>query len=346
MVPKHNTKAILVGTGEFRFCPGAKSKVEARLKGYRDVGNIAVFTPETDTKVEEHQGSYRGRKIVDKKYSTSEKLEYVITEDEWKKANLALLFMATDAEPHTQAALVASAGDTFAFTVGTTSSADRWYPVTVNGSRVRVMTSLAVAVAPAVAVVADATGDKITETAHGRLAGDAVLIGGTAAPAGLTLGGIYYVTSPTTNDYKLAASAGGAPIDLTTAGTAVTVRKVLVEGTDVETDPVLGAVRFIAKQTTTVYPIVTAPAIAAPGDPGYMYGLKPLEQPIQEGYGEMICYDEDPVNPVILHHEEFSCSLSAEKSSAVDGAKATEFQVRVTVTTDVGKLYVREDEPA
>ena len=52
MIPaKHNLKAILVGTGEFCFCPGATSAADAKLKGFRDFGNIVAFTPETENEI-------------------------------------------------------------------------------------------------------------------------------------------------------------------------------------------------------------------------------------------------------------------------------------------------------
>lgn len=69
---------------------------------------------------------------------------------------------------------------------------------------------------------ADSSTDLVTETAHGLIDGDKLLIRGATPPAGLTAGNYYFVRDATTNTFKLAATAGGAAIDLTTSGTAWT----------------------------------------------------------------------------------------------------------------------------
>jgi hypothetical protein len=71
-------------------------------------------------------------------------------------------------------------------------------------------------------VTAAAATDRITHTAHGLLANTPVVFGGTA-PGGLTAGTTYYIRDVTTNDYKVAASPGGAAIDLTSAGADLVV---------------------------------------------------------------------------------------------------------------------------
>jgi hypothetical protein len=348
MTPKHNLDAILVGTGEFSFCEGATSASNAILKGYRDVGNIVAFTPETENTVEEHEGSYRGRKIVDKKFSTKQKLEYLLTQDEFKVSNLRFLFMADDATGHTQDALTLSAGDSMAFTSDLPGAVDKWYDIYKDSARKRACTQIALATeTPAVSVTADATTNLITENTHGRLAGDKVIVGGSVAPGGLTLGGVYYVVTVLTNTYSLALTAGGTAIDLTTAGTSVTIREALKEDVDFEVDLTLGRVRFLVAQTGTLYPLITCPAIAD-GDAGYFHAIDPLENPTREGFGRLIIFDEDADNEVVLDHVDFSCTITAEKSNSIDGKKPAEFQVRVTVTKDVGTIFVRNDndEPA
>lgn len=77
--------------------------------------------------------------------------------------------------------------------------------------------------APAQSVTADTGTEKITLAAHGFADGQAVQFTGTL-PAPLVAGTTYYVRDAATNDFKLAASVGGAAINLTTAGTAVKVR--------------------------------------------------------------------------------------------------------------------------
>lgn len=75
----------------------------------------------------------------------------------------------------------------------------------------------------AIAVTADNTTDKLTATAHGLTDTQVILLGGTTAPTGLTIGARYFVKSATTNDFKLALTSGGTAINFTTDGTFVTV---------------------------------------------------------------------------------------------------------------------------
>ncbi len=70
-------------------------------------------------------------------------------------------------------------------------------------------------------VTFDAGTDKVNHTAHGFSADQAVCFtnSGGALPPELTAGTTYYVKAPGTNDYQLSATAGGAAINLTGAGT-------------------------------------------------------------------------------------------------------------------------------
>lgn len=70
----------------------------------------------------------------------------------------------------------------------------------------------------------DSGTEKITAAAHGYNDGTAIQFGGTTPPAPLVAGTTYYVRDSATNDFKVAATVGGAVIPLTTNGTAVTVR--------------------------------------------------------------------------------------------------------------------------
>ena len=72
-------------------------------------------------------------------------------------------------------------------------------------------------------VTADSATDKVTLAAHTLSNGNRVRFGGTTVPGGLTAGRWYYVVSTATNDFKVALTYGGSAIDLTTAGTAVTM---------------------------------------------------------------------------------------------------------------------------
>jgi len=78
--------------------------------------------------------------------------------------------------------------------------------------------------AAALSCTGDSATDKITAAAHGLPDGTAIQFGGTTLPAPLVAGTTYYVRDTATNDFKVAATVGGAAIDLTTNGTAVTVR--------------------------------------------------------------------------------------------------------------------------
>ena len=72
--------------------------------------------------------------------------------------------------------------------------------------------------------VADAGADILTQAAHGYTNGDNWKCTTTGtAPGGLTCDGTtsFYVRDVTTNTYKLAATAGGAAVNITSAGTGI-----------------------------------------------------------------------------------------------------------------------------
>lgn len=68
---------------------------------------------------------------------------------------------------------------------------------------------------------------------HSYSAGQAVFLGGTAAPGGFNTSSIYYVTatSLTANTFTLASTPGGTAIQATSTGTAVTVQAVPLAAT-------------------------------------------------------------------------------------------------------------------
>lgn len=78
-------------------------------------------------------------------------------------------------------------------------------------------------VGPYKVFTADASTDFITSTSHGYANGDAVEVESEqgTVPAGLSENTKYFVRDQTANTFKLAATAGGAAIDLTTAGTGL-----------------------------------------------------------------------------------------------------------------------------
>lgn len=76
----------------------------------------------------------------------------------------------------------------------------------------------------------DVTNDKIISEAHGFADGDKIVFLNGTPPGGLTEGTIYFVRDSTTDDFKVAATAGGTAIDLTNDGGAdVIVSKIVPE---------------------------------------------------------------------------------------------------------------------
>jgi hypothetical protein len=73
------------------------------------------------------------------------------------------------------------------------------------------------------AVTANASTDKITLNAHGLNFFQQVRFGGTTVPGGLTAGTWYWVVNPTTNNFQVSSTFSGSAIDLTSAGSGVTI---------------------------------------------------------------------------------------------------------------------------
>lgn len=61
--------------------------------------------------------------------------------------------------------------------------------------------------------------DTITSPAHGYADTQKIVFYGGTVPGGLTEGTVYYVRDATTDTFKVAATSGGAAIDITSAGT-------------------------------------------------------------------------------------------------------------------------------
>jgi hypothetical protein len=339
--PSHNINALLLGTGEFRFSKDASSAANAQARGYTDFGNIVAFTVEPDNTAEEHVGSYRGTRRVDKRVVTQTKIQYKLRCDEWNLENIRLVFAGSDSTPHTQAALTAGAGESLAF--GTTAAViGKWYDLkTLAGLRLRNLTSAMIAVSAPIAAQGAATGDTVTKTSHGLANGTPVLITGAALAAPLVTGTVYYVRDTAANTFKLALTLGGVAIDLTTDGTDTNYQALKAEGTDYELDLLQSAVRFLTAQAATVVPILTCSAIAA-GDEGYRYGLIPGINPTQSGYGKLVVFDQYALNKVVMDHDAFSCDLSIDSTSEVDGTGFTDMTMTILVTTDPGTLFVRQ----
>lgn len=76
---------------------------------------------------------------------------------------------------------------------------------------------------------ADPATDVVSVPGHGYVNTDTIVFYGGTVPAGLTEGTIYFVRDATTDTFKVAASSGGAAIDLTGAGAADCVVSKIVE---------------------------------------------------------------------------------------------------------------------
>lgn len=83
----------------------------------------------------------------------------------------------------------------------------------------------------------DATTDVVTSPGHGLADGNRIQFDneyGGSIPGGLSAGTVYYVRDSTTNDFKVASTAGGSAIDLTTtvAGVVLVVSPKVVQAGD------------------------------------------------------------------------------------------------------------------
>lgn len=97
---------------------------------------------------------------------------------------------------------------------------------------------------PKVFTLDDATADTVEIPAHGWADTDRVYltqIAGFAIPGGLTKDTVYYVRDATTDDFKLAATSGGAAIAITSIGQGV-----LQKITNARTAQVGDVIRFAA----------------------------------------------------------------------------------------------------
>jgi hypothetical protein len=71
--------------------------------------------------------------------------------------------------------------------------------------------------------------DVVTCLSHGYVDTQKIVFYGDTTPAGLTEGTIYFVRDATTDTFKVAATSGGAAIDLTGAGSAACVVSAITE---------------------------------------------------------------------------------------------------------------------
>jgi hypothetical protein len=259
--PAHNLVALLIGTGEFSFSEDATSAANAQARGYLDFGNIVASTPSQENSKEEHFGSYRGVRRVDKTINTENKLRYKIKVDEWNRKNLEILYGGSSTTGHLQSALSAVAGQVLGFTA-TPAVIGKWYDIKT--------------------------------------------------------------------------SAGARLLNLTTVTIATKV-----EGTDFVLDLLLARVKFLTAQAADLTPTITCAAIVA-GDAFNYAGITPMASPKKTGFGKLVIFDQESANKAVLIHEGFSCEVTLDSSSEVDGQKFSEITLDVLVTDTVGTVLLRD----
>lgn len=81
------------------------------------------------------------------------------------------------------------------------------------------------AVTAGTSCTATASTDLFNAVGHGLSNGDRVMIGGTAVPTGISAQTMYYVVGVSGADFQVSLTSGGAAVDFSSAGTAVTFKK-------------------------------------------------------------------------------------------------------------------------
>jgi lysophospholipase L1-like esterase len=117
---------------------------------------------------------------------------------------------------------------------------------------------------PITGVAGAASTDVFTKTAHGLVEGDKVVF--TTAVGGITRGVSYFVRDATANTFKVAATLGGAAVDVTADGTAVVAKPTLWEPGD--TLRLAGRVRTSSAGAQPVLQVICQGA-ANPADKTY-----------------------------------------------------------------------------
>ncbi|HVY69678.1 MAG TPA: hypothetical protein VHH73_07090 [Verrucomicrobiae bacterium] len=337
----HNLDALVLGTGEFYFSTGATSAAQAQSFGYRSVGNVNVLAPKPTIDKYDHEGSYRGKRIIDKTYAVKALLEYSVEADEMSRQNLVLALGGNPTLEFTQPARTAANGDII------TGQAKLWYDLQIGGVTVREVSAVTLlSPATGTAVTADASTDKITLASHNFTAGTRVVFGGTTVPTGLAAATAYYVVSPSTNDFKVSATAGGSPIDLTSAGSSVTVSRVLEPDTDYLFDGKMGKIRFQHHlyDNQPILPLITARAVAQDIDYSAMFGLTPLQNLVTTGFAKIAIFDDTAPNKMVYYHEAFGCQVFLDSLEASDGKKTGSIKLTVRVDpNNLGTIWTAED---
>ena len=145
-------------------------------------------------------------------------------------------------------------------------------------------------------------------------------------------------------------TTGGVTVRLppgTTAGVGVGTTTVtiggasLTEGTDYELDLVLGRIRFLTVQQTTLTATISTSQAIAVTDQGAFFGLAPLAVGRRTGFGQLTFFDQDSGNPVPIDYKDFSCQVTLKSVSELNPDKFCEMILTVLITETVGVVYGR-----
>lgn len=346
--PSHNTTSLLLGTGEFSFCENASSVADTIAKGWLDFGNVMAFTPDIKPSKTQHVGSYRGVRKVDRQVITQIQTNYKLKLDEWNLENVRILFGASDTTGFTQGALSAASGAVLGFTA-VPAVIGRWYDLMTAGGGQQVSGAIVQAVGSGYVngEILTVAGGTSTTAATVKITG--VDTAGKVTSVIVLNPGVYSVAATSPNS-ATGGSGTGVALTLSFATisptqvrnlTAVTITS-LTEGTDFVLDLLNGRIKFLTAQATNRTPVLTAPAVVA-GDANAFFGMIPMNTPTRRGYGRLTIYDQNQANKVVMQHYNFSCDITLDTSSEIDGTKWNENTVDVLVTNDPGVVYLRQE---
>jgi hypothetical protein len=144
--PARHPSAVHIGTGEFAFCAGARTPIEARPpRGYRDLGNVEVYKFDAGVETFEREGAYRGRRVVDASFVVSRGFNYLFRCDEVTRDNLKLLALGTDAGDNVRLSLVSWPADAMPFSAGQPTEQNVWYDISIAGEPAKSLTAVRLA---------------------------------------------------------------------------------------------------------------------------------------------------------------------------------------------------------
>ena len=234
-----NVYAHKLCTSKLYFQP-----VTAPAEQFFDVGNILKHKIDFERKAgTPHKTAQRGWKFIDDEQVINLGLKINVTVDEHWEQTRKLLFAARTATTVTQEAILSTVG---VATLGPVVLGKTYF----IGKR----RCVSVVVYRRRGCTMDITTDKVTLTAHGFLAGQAVrFLAGDALPTGLEPATTYYVVNPTANDFQVALTAGGEFIDMSVAnGTGHSVLDAKSADTDYTIDLNAGAISIHGDPAGTI----------------------------------------------------------------------------------------------